>query len=59
MSDYWLYIPNPENPMTDAMSPSPLILPDAAKGASKLLISQSVIKIQAATLLVLEFSLQA
>lgn len=42
--------------MTDAMSPSPLILPDAAKEASKLFISQPVIKIQDAALLVFKFS---
>ncbi len=37
------YIPNPENPMTDAMSPSPLILPDAAKEASKVFMIAWVI----------------
>lgn len=29
-----LYIPNPENPITDAMSPSPLILSDTKKQVS-------------------------
>lgn len=27
LSSYWLDLPNPENPITDEMSPSPLILP--------------------------------
>lgn len=39
----WSYIPKPENPMTDAMSPSPIILPDAAKkGLSYYVMKESI-----------------
>lgn len=66
-----LDIPNPENPMTDEMSPSPLIFPDAAKMARAVVIIilfimrtvvtigflQECTKIQYVALLIVLFSL--
>lgn len=42
-ANYGFHLPKPENPMTDVMSPSSLILPDAAKDANTVFTTALVI----------------